>query len=408
MSTAQQPQALVKAETSPLILELAGDWKISPATMISTLKATIFPQKDRNDKPVVVSNEQMIAFLQVCHVYKLNPFVREIYAFPTKGGGIVPMVPIDGWANIINRNPHFDGLEFVDEWEMNGNKKSLVSTTCIIYRKDRSHPIKVTEYLQECYNGSKEPWKQWPARMLRHKALIQCARIAFSLAGIYDPDEAERIAETGDEKQVISRPTRASDVVVEAQPVSTGVAQAAVAEQTTGGASKGDSTAQRQPVPASSGCFCSCCKSGQCTCKEKSDFDQCGCGPCKFNTASAPVEVKKEGPRPTHAAADTPTQAPSDADHGSQPAGDELFGPQPGQGKAKPEGPYITTKQVQKLIISAKASGVDIKKDSHDDVVHKTLLEQYGIESFTEIPAAMFEEILKWASNAGPVKVNAK
>jgi len=31
--------------------------------------------------------------------------------------------------------------------------------------------------------------------MLRHKAMIQCARLAFGFAGIYDQDEAERIAE---------------------------------------------------------------------------------------------------------------------------------------------------------------------------------------------------------------------
>jgi len=32
--------------------------------------------------------------------------------------------------------------------------------------------------------------------MLRHKALIQCARIAFGFSGIYDEDEAARIVET--------------------------------------------------------------------------------------------------------------------------------------------------------------------------------------------------------------------
>jgi hypothetical protein len=31
--------------------------------------------------------------------------------------------------------------------------------------------------------------------MLRHKSLIQCARIAFGFVGIYDQDEAERIIE---------------------------------------------------------------------------------------------------------------------------------------------------------------------------------------------------------------------
>ncbi|EEW4602325.1 phage recombination protein Bet, partial [Escherichia coli] len=34
-----------------------------------------------------------------------------------------------------------------------------------------------------------------PKRMLRHKAMIQCARLAFGFAGIYDNDEAERIVE---------------------------------------------------------------------------------------------------------------------------------------------------------------------------------------------------------------------
>jgi hypothetical protein len=31
--------------------------------------------------------------------------------------------------------------------------------------------------------------------MLRHKATIQCSRLAFGFAGIFDQDEAERIAE---------------------------------------------------------------------------------------------------------------------------------------------------------------------------------------------------------------------
>ncbi len=34
-----------------------------------------------------------------------------------------------------------------------------------------------------------------PQRMLRHKAMIQCARIAFGYGGIYDQDEGEKILE---------------------------------------------------------------------------------------------------------------------------------------------------------------------------------------------------------------------
>lgn len=395
----QQPQAIQKVETSPLILQMAAEWKISPVTMINTLKATIFPQLDRDKKPVVVSNEQVIAFLQVCHEYHLNPWVKEIYAFPTKGGGIVPMVPIDGWATIINRNPNMDGIEFIDEWEMtpDGVRKSVIpfSTTCVIYRKDRSHPTKVTEYFHECKQPGKEPWEKWPARMLRHKAMIQCGRVAFSLSGIYDPDEAERIAEVGDDKQPITRPTRAS-ATIEAQPVSTTVAQAAVAEQTTGEVSKGGSTAQHQPAPTSSGCFCACCKSGHCSCATLDEFNRCGCSQCKFNVGAPPVETVKNEP------------ANENAGPSAQPTGGELFGPGPDAQSSKPAGPYITQKQLAKLVIASKASGIEVKKDDHTDAVHQFLLKDYGIASMSEIPQSLFEEILKKASNLGPVKLNAK
>jgi hypothetical protein len=120
----------------------------------------------------------------VASQYGLNPFTKELYAFPDKGG-IVPVVGVDGWARIINSHPQFDGIEFEQDAE---------SCTCIIHRKDRSHPVKVTEWMSECVRQT-GPWKSHPRRMLRHKATVQCARLAFGFAGIHDPDEAERIIE---------------------------------------------------------------------------------------------------------------------------------------------------------------------------------------------------------------------
>ena len=147
--------------------------------MLSCLRGTCFKG--------VASNEQMMALVVVANSYKLNPFTKEIYAFPdSKSSGIVPMVSIDGWCRIINEHPQLDGIGF----EMHNNGESC---TCTIYRKDRKHPISVTEYLAECYRKT-APWTQSPKRMLRHKALIQCARYAFGFAGIYDADEAEIIA----------------------------------------------------------------------------------------------------------------------------------------------------------------------------------------------------------------------
>lgn len=159
--------------------KLAERFEIADSSgLIQTLKNTAF-KGDVNDS-------QMAALLIVANQYGLNPWTKEIYAFPDKGGGITPIVGIDGWARILNENPQFDGIEFdLDEEKC----------TCRIYRKDRSRPISITEYMSECYRDIQGPWRTHPKRMLRHKAMIQCARLAFGFTGIYDQDEAERIVE---------------------------------------------------------------------------------------------------------------------------------------------------------------------------------------------------------------------
>jgi phage recombination protein Bet len=145
--------------------------------LMQTLKATAFKGQ--------VSDSQMAALLIVANQYGLSPWTKEIYAFPDKNNGIVPVVGVDGWARIINSHAQFDGIEF---------EQNAESCTCIIFRKDRSHATKVTEYMIECCRDV-GPWKSHPYRMLRHKAMIQCARLAFGFVGIYDRDEAERIVE---------------------------------------------------------------------------------------------------------------------------------------------------------------------------------------------------------------------
>ena len=160
--------------------KLAGTFNIDAdgGELVAVLKATAFKGQ--------VSDAQMTALLVVAGQYGLNPFTKEIYAFPDRQNGIVPVVGVDGWARIINSNEQFDGMDFQQDDE---------SCTCIIYRKDRGHPIKVTEWMAECKREGVGPWKSHPRRMLRHKAMIQCARLAFGFTGIFDQDEAERIAE---------------------------------------------------------------------------------------------------------------------------------------------------------------------------------------------------------------------
>ena len=152
--------------------------------LLQILKSTAFKGQ--------VTDAQMAALMVVANQYQLNPFTRELFAFPDKNNGIVPVVGVDGWSRIINSHPQFDGIEFEQDAE---------SCTCIIYRKDRNRPIKVTEYMEECKRGT-GPWVSHPRRMLRHKAMIQGARLAFGYGGIYDQDEAERIVEASPVKHM--------------------------------------------------------------------------------------------------------------------------------------------------------------------------------------------------------------
>lgn len=180
-----------------LIERTADRFGVDPKRLLPTLKATCFKG------PTQASDEQMMALLIVAEQYHLNPFTKELYAYPDKGG-IVPVVSVDGWARIINQHPMLDGLDF--EYEGDGS-----AITCVMYRKDRAHPVRITEFLVECKRNT-DPWNRSPRRMLRHKALIQCARIAFGFAGIFDDDEAHRITHMGTAERVEPPSTAAARV----------------------------------------------------------------------------------------------------------------------------------------------------------------------------------------------------
>jgi RecT family. len=170
-----------------ILRTMANKYSMEPGPFEATLRATIM-------QGLTVSREQFAAFLVVAHEHGLNPLTREIYAFPRPDGGIQPIVSIDGWLRIINDNPQCDGITFEDKLDTNGH---MTAVTANIWRKDRSKPTSVTEYMAECYRKT-STWERWPRRMLRHKALIQAARYAFGYSGIADPDEAERMREMRD------------------------------------------------------------------------------------------------------------------------------------------------------------------------------------------------------------------
>ena len=166
-----------------VIQDLAGQLRCKPEKLLSLLKGTVFRTCKRD--------EEFQMACMVAREYKLNPILKEIYAFPSQNG-VVPIISIDGWIRIINSHPKYAGCKFTYEGEITGEGDGSLSCTCLIYRTDRREPIAVQEFYEECYRDT-DPWNTMPRRMLRWKALIQCARVAFGFAGIYDFDEGNDI-----------------------------------------------------------------------------------------------------------------------------------------------------------------------------------------------------------------------
>jgi hypothetical protein len=108
--------------------------------------------------------------------WHLDPLKEEIGFAQYEDGNWQVFISIDGCSKLLNEHSQFNGLTFnqadtliegVPEW-----------MECSIYRRDRIMPITVREYFVEVRN-SNDLWQKMPRRMLRHRALQQCVRLAF-------------------------------------------------------------------------------------------------------------------------------------------------------------------------------------------------------------------------------------
>ena len=134
-----------------LMARMAAEYGVDKDKLAKTLSTTIFGQKEGN-QIIPPTPEEMMTLLVICDQYKLNPFTRQVYAF-AKGGKVVPIVSIDGWLAIINRQPDYDGLtiRFSEKEIEIGGVKIPEYCECSIRRKGMSQPITIPEYARECY-----------------------------------------------------------------------------------------------------------------------------------------------------------------------------------------------------------------------------------------------------------------
>jgi phage recombination protein Bet len=185
MAEQQQQTALATTTRKGVVQTFAERFDVDPGKVMSLVASTVF--KGGKDEPPL-TNEEVAAALIVCNAHDLNPFLKEIYAFRSKGKLLI-VVSVDGWSKIVNSRKQFNGIEFEEHFDDSGK---IQAVTCKIHRKDCALPVVVTEYTHECRRDT-IPWNTMPIRMTRNRAYVQCARIAFSISGIVDDDEARTI-----------------------------------------------------------------------------------------------------------------------------------------------------------------------------------------------------------------------
>ena len=126
--------------------------------------------------------------IELARKYQLDPFARQIWLVKYGDNPAQIFCGRDGYLAIAHRSGQFDGIQSgsrVEDGELIG--------WCRVYRKDMSHPIEVEVYASE-YSTGKNLWRDKPRTMIQKVAEAHALRRAFSISGLYSPEEID----TGD------------------------------------------------------------------------------------------------------------------------------------------------------------------------------------------------------------------
>ena len=148
--------------------------------------------------------------LQLITQHRLDPKADEIDLVQYETGQWQALITVNGWAKLINAQPAFCGIEFAESKEHDGAIPRWMS--CTIYRTDRVKPITVKEYLVEL--KTEHPcWQIMPRRMLRHRAMQQCARLAFGITVPECKNPAVVVTKSNQTNQSLTPPSKEISVV---------------------------------------------------------------------------------------------------------------------------------------------------------------------------------------------------
>ena len=173
LRTAVAPAKTSLALASTQLAEAIG---IEKTAMLAALKSQCF----RCD-PAKVSNEQLAAFVSVANSLKINPLLPGfLYAYPTQGGGIMPMMGPDLVLKLLAERADVDYWRCLVYPAVQDDPEELqpapMYATAQIFRRDAKGPLEYTAYINEWKISTNPNWNTRPRHMLWIRAIKQCAR----------------------------------------------------------------------------------------------------------------------------------------------------------------------------------------------------------------------------------------
>jgi hypothetical protein len=167
----------VAPEFKRAVTTLSAALGIEPNAMIDTLKAQCF----MNTPPERISNAQLAAFISVATALDVNPLIPGfLYAYPTKSGGIQPIMGPDAVFKKLDEMISGGKLDYYDCTVYPEDvTKQATHAIARIYRKGSDKPASYTAIRSEWYVDSNPNWKYRERHMLWLRAIKQAARMVI-------------------------------------------------------------------------------------------------------------------------------------------------------------------------------------------------------------------------------------
>ena len=165
------------------------------AAQAPTHPATVTPTAFNNDQINLIkatvargcTQTEFELLMYLSAQYGLDPIRRQIWAVKYGTAPASIFTGRDGFLEIAHRSGQFDGMESGVKTVREGDQDELIGW-CKVFRKDMSHAFYVEVHERE-YTTGKSLWQTKPRIMIQKVAESSCLRRAFSVSGLYCPEE---------------------------------------------------------------------------------------------------------------------------------------------------------------------------------------------------------------------------